>query len=303
MTSLMSPRSSRFPVSLGAVLASMVVATALLVAVPAQADASARSDAPVTVTKTTTKKALVVLNGLKVKAERGNGYDRDLFRHWVDADSDGCDAREEVLIAESLSQASTGSGCSVRGRWVSAYDGFLTTDPSTFDIDHMVPLAEAWGSGAFKWNAKTRQAFANDLGYAGSLIAVSASSNRSKSDQDPAEWLPPAQSYWCTYATEWIAVKYRWSLSVDRSEKAALNRLVVTCGNPSIRLPSRAKVSSGGGGGSNNDGGGGETGGGSDPRFPTCTAAIAAGYGPYYRGVDPEYDWYIDRDGDGIVCE
>jgi hypothetical protein len=291
------------PLGLRAALVSMVVAAALVVAVPAQADASERSDMPVAAASAT-KKALVVLNGLKVKAERSNGYDRDLFEHWVDADSDGCDAREEVLIAESQTQASTGPGCAVRGRWLSAYDGVLTTDASTFDIDHMVPLAEAWGSGAFKWSTKTRQAYANDLGYAGSLIAVSASSNRSKSDRDPAEWLPPAQSYWCTYATTWIAVKYRWDLTVDGPEKAALNRLVTDCGNPSMRLPSRAKVSTGGGGGDNGGGGGGgETGGGNDPRFPTCTAAIAAGYGPYYRGIDPEYDWYIDRDGDGVVCE
>lgn len=40
-----------------------------------------------------------------------------------------------------------------------------------------------------------------------------------------------------------------------------------------------------------------------DPRFDTCTAAKAAGYGPYRAGVDHEYDWYQDRDSDGIVCE
>ena len=40
-----------------------------------------------------------------------------------------------------------------------------------------------------------------------------------------------------------------------------------------------------------------------DPRFPFCTSAIAAGYGPYVKGVDPAYAWYRDGDGDGIVCE
>lgn len=40
-----------------------------------------------------------------------------------------------------------------------------------------------------------------------------------------------------------------------------------------------------------------------DPRFGTCSEANDAGYGPYRRGVDAEYSWYIDRDGDGIVCE
>jgi hypothetical protein len=40
-----------------------------------------------------------------------------------------------------------------------------------------------------------------------------------------------------------------------------------------------------------------------DPRFDTCGAANAAGYGNYRRGTDTEYGWYQDRDGDGVVCE
>ena len=45
------------------------------------------------------------------------------------------------------------------------------------------------------------------------------------------------------------------------------------------------------------------TGGGTDPHFSYCYEAIDAGYGPYVEGEDPEYDWYDDADGDGIVCE
>ncbi|MEV0456452.1 excalibur calcium-binding domain-containing protein [Catellatospora methionotrophica] len=40
-----------------------------------------------------------------------------------------------------------------------------------------------------------------------------------------------------------------------------------------------------------------------DPRYSTCAKAKAAGYGPYRRGVDPEYSWYRDADSDGVVCE
>lgn len=249
------------------------------------------------------KKASAVLNTLKVKSERASGYERDLFLHWTDADGDGCDAREEVLLEESQATLRPGRGCVIQGgRWLSPYDSALTTDPSTLDIDHMVPLAEAWASGGFRWNAKTREAFANDLKYDGSLVAVTASSNRSKGDSDPAEWLPPVQSYWCTYATTWIAVKYRWRLSIDPRERQALRVIVQGCGDSTMKLPPRGKGTGPGGGGGNN-GGGGSGGNGDDPRFPTCSAAIAAGYGPYYLGIDPEYDWYIDRDGDGIVCE
>ena len=245
--------------------------------------------------------ALAALATLEVSSESGAGYDRDLFAHWSDADGDGCDTRQEVLIQEATSPAQVGSGCRITsGGWTSAFDGIQTQDPSTFDVDHFVPLAEAWGSGASRWDAATRQAFANDLGYDGSLIAVSASSNRSKGDSDPAEWLPPKADYICTYVLTWVAVKYRWSLSVDFVEKSALERNINSCGNPSLVLPSKAEVVADLGAG---DPGGGGGGGGLDPRFPTCAAAKAAGYGPYYRDRDPEYYWYRDADKDGIVCE
>lgn len=184
-----------------------------------------------------------MLHSLTVEKEIRLGYDRDLFRHWLDADSDGCDTREEVLIQESLSPVTTSSGCQiVSGRWLSVYDNEETMDPSTLDVDHMIPLAEAWDSGAHSWDSATREAFANDLGFAGSLIAVSASSNRSKGDRDPAEWTPPNANFLCTYVFTWISVKYRWSLSIDVTEKIALERSVDSCGNPDFDPPPRAVI-------------------------------------------------------------
>ena len=189
------------------------------------------------------RRASVVLAKLPSAPERTAGYDRDAFRHWVDADGDGCDARREVLIMESVVGVSIRPGCViVGGQWFSAYDGVRTTDASTFDIDHVVALAEAWRSGADRWDAPTRSRFANDLGFPGSLIAVSASSNRSKGDRDPAAWLPPRAAYRCDYAVTWIQVKYRWRLSVDRAERQALRGLVRGCANPRIELPARARV-------------------------------------------------------------
>lgn len=43
--------------------------------------------------------------------------------------------------------------------------------------------------------------------------------------------------------------------------------------------------------------------GGTDPQFNYCYEANDRGYGPYYQGEDPEYDWYDDADNDGVVCE
>lgn len=173
--------------------------------------------------------ALGLLAGLRATSEHYVGYARSLFVHWIDADGDGCDTRDEVLLQESRTTPRTGAGCSVFGTWRSAYDGKTTTRASTFDIDHMVALKEAWDSGAWAWTRERRQAYANDLGDSRSLRAVSAASNRSKSDKDPAEWVPPLASFRCTYASEWVVVKTRWDLAVDSREKAVLRRLLAPC--------------------------------------------------------------------------
>lgn len=168
--------------------------------------------------------------GLRVEAEYTSGYNRDLFRHWIDADGDGCDTRKEVLIAESLEPVQTGSQCAIlTGRWYSIYDNTETTDSSRFDIDHVVALKEAWDSGAWNWTADQRKEFANDLSEPFFLIAVSASSNRSKSDRDPAEWLPTNNAYRCDYVRIWIDVKRAWNLSVDPAEDAALRNVLAGC--------------------------------------------------------------------------
>jgi hypothetical protein len=168
--------------------------------------------------------------GLRIEPEHDGGYNRDLFADWYDADRNGCNTRKEVLIAESLDPVQIGSGCSISGgRWFSIYDNIETTDSSKFDIDHMVPLSEAWGSGAWNWNADQRKHYANDLDQPFFLIAVTASSNRSKSDRDPAEWMPPNSAYHCTYVRIWIEIKRAWDLSVDQAEHDYLARKLASC--------------------------------------------------------------------------
>ena len=173
-----------------------------------------------------------VLTGLRVGPEGPRtGYSRDLFAHWVDADHDGCDTREEVLIAESRSRAQVDPyGCKViAGDWYSLYDGLTFADPAELDIDHMVPLAEAWDSGASAWDAARRQAFANDLDHPQALRAVSASSNRSKGDLDPGQWKPTNDAAWCEYANDWVAVKKAWDLTADQNEVDDLRVMLRTC--------------------------------------------------------------------------
>ncbi len=160
---------------------------------------------------------------LPVAAEVAEGYDRDLFKHWIDADGDGCNTRKEVLIAEATVKPNVSGGCDLSGgQWYSPYDKVTTNNPSDFDIDHFVPLNEAWQSGAYAWSSTKRKEFANDLGFAKSLIAVTASSNRSKSDRDPPNWIPRNYDYLCEYVTSWVEVKLRWGLTADQPEIDAL---------------------------------------------------------------------------------
>jgi hypothetical protein len=186
------------------------------------------------------RSAQVLLNSLPVSSEHSSGYRRDAFGDWLDADRDGCDTRQEVLIAERLSGRV--AGCRVLGgTWLSAYDGVRTRSAGTFDIDHRVPLEEAWASGAWRWSRATRISYANDLGYASSLLAVTAHANRSKSGSEPSEWMPDLRSQRCPYVKLWIGVKYRWRLSVDAAEKSFLSRQLRTC-TPLMTTPPPAVV-------------------------------------------------------------
>jgi len=174
---------------------------------------------------------------LPVEAESRDGYDRDAFRHWNSGDDpdDGCNTRGEVLLAEAVEAPTVGPRCRLSGgRWFSYYDQVWVTSASGLDIDHMVPLAESWDSGASAWTAQRREAYANDQGADASLAAVTARSNRSKSDQDPAEWLPPAAEVHCRYVSEWVATKLRWSLAADETEVAALHETAANCPDQTV---------------------------------------------------------------------
>ena len=178
---------------------------------------------------TTTTVASTSSLGLRVEAEHAGGYKRTLFADWYDADGDGCNTRQEVLIAESIIPVTIGDACTVTGKWFSVYDGVTTTKSRGFDIDHMVPLKEAWDSGAWNWNTDQRKKFANDLDEPFFLIAVTASSNRSKGERDPAEWMPTSAKYRCEYARIWVSIKRAWDLSVDPAENTFLTRTLARC--------------------------------------------------------------------------
>ncbi|WP_223701159.1 HNH endonuclease family protein [Sutcliffiella deserti] len=166
------------------------------------------------------------LNSLTVKSESSmSGYSRDKFSHWI-SQGNGCDTRQVVLKRDA--DYYSGNCPVTSGKWYSYYDGVIVYSPSEIDVDHVVPLAEAWRSGASSWTAEKRKNFANDL-QGPNLIAVTASVNRSKGDQDPSTWQPPRYSARCGYAKWWINTKYRWGLSLQSSEKSSLQTMLNSC--------------------------------------------------------------------------
>ena len=168
------------------------------------------------------------LAALSVAAEsHQSSYDRDLFPHWITI-TGTCNTREQVLKRDGNNVSVNGSCYPTTGSWYSPYDGATWTNPADVDIDHMVPLAEAWASGAWAWSTSRRQTYANDLGGP-ELWAVTDNVNQSKGDQDPATWQPSRSSFRCTYAWAWIQVKWYYRLTVDSAEKSALTSMLGTC--------------------------------------------------------------------------
>jgi hypothetical protein len=167
-------------------------------------------------------------------------YLRDAFGSaWSDTDGNGCNQRDDVLLRDAVPGTTTVAqqgGCDhdvLAGAWVDPYTGRRLTftdlkdlaQAEAIQIDHLVPLAEAWASGASGWDDGRRKEFANDLDE---LLAVDGPTNASKGDDDPAAWRP-RKAFQCTYAVRWIGTKTRWDLAVDRSERRALKEMLGYC--------------------------------------------------------------------------
>jgi hypothetical protein len=249
-------------------------------------------------------------------------------------DRNGCDTRNDVLrrdLVNVVFKAGT-HGCVV-------LSGDLAPEPysgqqqhfvrgvgtsTQVQIDHVVALGDAWQKGAQQWSAAERLAFANDPLE---LLAVNGGLNQQKGDGDTATWLPPNKSYRCAYVARQVSVKAKYGLWVTAAERDAMARVLGACPDQPLLTSSQPTVASiAGSGGSASTATRTtaaptaapvrtsapttssapvptKTSGALDPRFASCKAAKAAGYGPYYQGKDPEYDWYRDGDGDGVDCE
>jgi Protein of unknown function (DUF1524) len=165
---------------------------------------------------------------------RHEAYRRSLYKHWVDADDDCQDTRQEVLIRDATGRVDFEKPrkCTVvRGQWVDPYTGNTFREPRQLDVDHVVPLKNAHESGGWKWSAEKRQEYANYLIGSRHLLAVKASENRKKGAKGPDEYMPRDSAFHCEYVKEWVKIKRDWGLSLSDSERRAVADIGAGCGS------------------------------------------------------------------------
>jgi hypothetical protein len=172
-----------------------------------------------------------MLNGDSGLTYHSKPYNRKDYKHWIDADKDCQDTRQEVLIQESLIKPKFDKKrCRViSGKWYDPYTDQYFTNPSDLDVDHFIPLKEAHISGAESWSKTTKERFANNLHNESILIAVSKFANRSKSAKDPSKWIPKNKKYHCEYINIWKNIKDDYNLIMDAEEKSFVKKKLSEC--------------------------------------------------------------------------
>jgi hypothetical protein len=285
-------------------------------ATPAPAATPRSEPAPSTATSPSgSRLATRMLAALPVKPRSTHaGYARDRFGSpWQDVDRNGCDTRDDILRRDLTSLRVGERGCVIEaGVLADPYTGgeirFERGRGASVDIDHVVALSDAWSTGAAAWEQTTRIALANDPL---NLLAVDAATNRAKGDGDAATWLPPNHAFRCAYVARQIAVKAKYGLWITADEHDAMAQVLAGCPDqlapeadaptpaPDAKPHHRAPHSEP----SPKPQPAAPTSRVPAPNYGSCKEAKAHGAGPYHRDRDPEYHYYRDADGDGVVCE
>jgi hypothetical protein len=154
---------------------------------------------------------------------------------WADLDGDGCLTPNDVLVRDAVTPPRQRAGCRLTGGvWRDSLRGGRAGDQV---VATLVPVTEAWRSGAWSWPAKKLRVFANDLGYQAALVVSSQATLQDRADEDPATWLPAKPGLSCRYLSRWVAVKQRWGLTVDPAERRAIRTGLAACGWPRVARP------------------------------------------------------------------
>ncbi|MFD1211139.1 DUF1524 domain-containing protein [Arthrobacter sp. GCM10027362] len=298
---------------------------------PDASNASASETAKPTPTATRTKTAkaepekasagtaLAQLETIEIKGRAPRtGYDRDLFGSgWLDPDRNGCDARNDILardLTKETFRPGTHNCVVTSGTLADPYTAttidFVRGNATSIlvQIDHVVPLSDAWQKGARQLAPNQREAFANDPL---NLLAVDGPTNMAKSDSDAATWLPPNRAFRCEYVALQTAVKAKHGLWMTQAEHDAIERILTSScpeqpvpdDDGGVTVPAAVKQSAPAPKAV------------PEPKVPdvqepatgsvfyqNCTAVRAAGAAPIRAG-DPGWEMKFDRDGDGVGCE
>jgi hypothetical protein len=183
------------------------------------------------------KEAREKLDKISVKGRAPKtGFDRDEFGPaWSDVDHNGCDTRNDILkrdLTDETFKSGTHDCIVLTGVLADPFSGKTIkfergqTTSSKVQIDHVIPLSDAWQKGAQQWTKTKRKEFANDPL---NLLAVDGPLNGQKSDSDAATWLPPRKAYRCEYIARQIDVKAKYDLWVTSAEKEAMAGVLSSC--------------------------------------------------------------------------
>lgn len=118
------------------------------------------------------------------------------------------------------------NGCTVAtGLWHDPYTDREYRAASDLQIDHVVPLKNAYLAGADKWSRQKRCLYTNFRGNNFHLLAVLGAENGKKGDRSPDSYMPPNRQYSCEYLANWLKIKAIWKLGITPPEKAAALRI------------------------------------------------------------------------------
>lgn len=152
-----------------------------------------------------------------------SGHREALFGHWIYSDGNCRNTRAEILADRSKVPV-TGK-CTIKtGQWKDPYTGQTFETAKEVEIDHLIPVAEAYRSGAWAWSQERRVEFYNDTSL---LVIASGAANSTKRDKDPSKWLPPDTSYALEYIKRWARGKVKYGLTADEEENAYLGKYIV----------------------------------------------------------------------------
>ncbi|MCL2085662.1 HNH endonuclease family protein [Candidatus Saccharibacteria bacterium] len=149
---------------------------------------------------------------------------------WNDSDRNGCNTREDMLIRDMFAvKLNKDNECRItNGKLYDYYIGETilwdnNISGGGIDVDHIVSKSDAWSSNGYGWERTRWVEFNNDPD---GLLSVSASINRAKGDKNVSQWLPPNEAFHCRFVVVQVNVKFKYELTVTRSEGMEMNRVL-----------------------------------------------------------------------------